>query len=464
MGKKLLLLLMGKKSLIIIVSVIMVTAVAIPVLSAPGRITEKKQLDYTVTFDSDGGNTVASQQIKKDGLVSKPADPVKEGFIFDGWYYISPDYSTLFDFDNMRINWDITLTATWTPDTIYFTVTFDSDGGSAIASQQVEKGGLVSKPADPVKGGFIFNGWYYISTDYSTLFNFGDIRVNWDITLTATWTPDITYFTVTFDSDGGSAIASQQVEKGGLVSKPADSVKDGFIFDGWYYYSPDYSTLFNFDDMRVNWDITLKAKWTPVSDNLDTTPDPKPDAKPDPKPDPKPDSKPDSKPNTKPSPTPTPTSKPNPTPTPKSNPTPDPKPDHKQEHKNDPKPDPKQEHKNDPKPTPTPTPTPKPNPTPAPKPDPKHEHKKDSEPTTTPDPQPTLSSVNPTAVVEKLTGNKNNLTITIHGTYSDGSTKVIASKTFSIDNNADGTYSVGGYNVYVATQGNTKITACYVVG
>jgi len=68
----------------------------------------------------------------------------------------------------------------------------------------------------------------------------------------------------------------------------------------------------------------------------------------------------------------------------------------------------------------------------------------------------------PSAVVEKLTGNKNNLTITVIEKYADGITAKIE-KTFSIDNNAAGTYVVGVYKVYVDTKGNTQIRACYIV-
>lgn len=203
------------------------------------------------------------------------------------------------------------------------------------------------------------------------------------------------YWTVTFDSDGGSAVASQKLEAGSLVNKPKDPSKAGFTFSGWYYTSPEYVTEFNFNDMRVNWDITLTAKWMPVSS--------KPAAKPDPKQDPKPTAKPDPK----------------------------------QDPKSPAKPNPKQ--------------------------DPKHAAKPDPKQNPKPGSKPVLTEVTPSAVVEKLTGNKNNLKITIIGTYSDGSTKEVANKTFSINNNAADTYVVGDYKVYVDTKGNTQIRACYIV-
>jgi len=78
------------------------------------------------------------------------------------------------------------------------------------------------------------------------------------------------------------------------------------------------------------------------------------------------------------------------------------------------------------------------------------------------EPPVTLVSATPTAYVTNLNGNKNDLTVTITETYSDGS-KEVFTKTFSINNNAAGSYDVGGYMVYVDTKGNTQIRECYIV-
>jgi len=64
--------------------------------------------------------------------------------------------------------------------------------------------------------------------------------------------------------------------------------------------------------------------------------------------------------------------------------------------------------------------------------------------------------------VLKSFGNKNNLTITVTELRSDFKIKTV-SETFSINNNAAGTYNVGNYKVYVDTKGNDQIRACYIV-
>ena len=70
--------------------------------------------------------------------------------------------------------------------------------------------------------------------------------------------------------------------------------------------------------------------------------------------------------------------------------------------------------------------------------------------------------VTPTASVEKQSGNKNLLTVTVTETYPSIDWNVVSTEKFSIDNNAAGTYKVGSYNVYVDTKGNTQIRDCYI--
>jgi hypothetical protein len=65
------------------------------------------------------------------------------------------------------------------------------------------------------------------------------------------------------------------------------------------------------------------------------------------------------------------------------------------------------------------------------------------------------------ASVTQLNGNKNALTITI--TEILGTTTNNIKETFSINNNAANTYTIGSYNVYVDTKGNTQIRACYII-
>ncbi len=71
---------------------------------------------------------------------------------------------------------------------------------------------------------------------------------------------EITVYTVTFDTDGGSPVpAAQRIESGSIVSAPATNpTKTGYTFIYWYLN--DINTAYNFQ-APVNNNITLFAKW-----------------------------------------------------------------------------------------------------------------------------------------------------------------------------------------------------------
>lgn len=71
-------------------------------------------------------------------------------------------------------------------------------------------------------------------------------------------------FTVTFDSQGGSEVKSQQVLSGGKATKPADPTKADASFGGWYT-GTDYAKAWNFDTDAVTSDMTLYAQWNTAS-------------------------------------------------------------------------------------------------------------------------------------------------------------------------------------------------------
>ena len=137
---------------------------------------------------------------------------------------------------------------------VTYTVTFDSNGGSAVTAQNIEAGQKATKPADPTKSGYDFKGWTLNGSAYD--FN---TAVNGDITLVATWEQQQvvpTVYTVTFDSNGGSAVTAQNIEAGQKATKPADPTKAGYDFKGWTLNGSAYD--FN---TAVNGDITLVATW-----------------------------------------------------------------------------------------------------------------------------------------------------------------------------------------------------------
>ena len=70
------------------------------------------------------------------------------------------------------------------------------------------------------------------------------------------------YFTVSFDSDGGTAVAPKSVKNGSRVAEPETPTKDGYVFYGWYT-DRTYRTVWNFKTMPIESDLTIYARFVP---------------------------------------------------------------------------------------------------------------------------------------------------------------------------------------------------------
>lgn len=65
------------------------------------------------------------------------------------------------------------------------------------------------------------------------------------------------YYTVTFDSNGGSAVPSMTVASGKKISAPEEPTRENYIFDGW----KNGSDAWDFSYHTVQGDVTLRAAW-----------------------------------------------------------------------------------------------------------------------------------------------------------------------------------------------------------
>ncbi len=220
---------------------------------------------YIVSFNTGAGSAVASQIVDDSGVVSRPADPTYAGYIFAGWY-IESSCTTVFDFVYGGISSDITLYAKWTqkdPGVTYYTVSFSTGAGSAVASQSVVSGAKAVRPADPTNTGYTFADWYADSS-YVTVFDFANTAITANTTVYAKWTqnpPAPTSYTVSFSTGAGSAVTSQSIASGEKASRPADPSYTGYTFGGWYTNN-SYTTVFDFANTAITADTTVYAKWT----------------------------------------------------------------------------------------------------------------------------------------------------------------------------------------------------------
>ena len=195
----------------------------------------------TVTFDPSGGilagkNT--SEQRSNDSVQYKPDDPTREGHFFLGWY---KDLACTqpWDFDDW-VTGDMTLYAGWRANS--YIITFDTAGGSAIDPITQNYGTTINAPAAPTKTGYTFIGW---SPELPATMPAGDM------TITAQWS--INQYTLSFDTDGGSAIGPITQDYGTTINAPADPTKTGYTFTGWDKTIP--ATM-------PAGDMTITAQWS----------------------------------------------------------------------------------------------------------------------------------------------------------------------------------------------------------
>ena len=221
---------------------------------------------FTVTFNTDGGSEVAAQTVEDGKSATKPDDPTKERFNFEGWF----KGESLYDFAS-PVTSDLTLTAQWIIKT--FTVTFNTDGGSEVAAQTVEDGKTATKPDDPTKDGFWFLGWYVGENVYEFTQPISD-----DLTVTAKWM-EKTEYDVDLGLPSGTLWATCNVgaqnpwDYGDYFAWGEVTPKEVYSWDT-YTYGDSPTTLDAAHDaatvnMGSNWRIPTKAEFQELFDNCE---------------------------------------------------------------------------------------------------------------------------------------------------------------------------------------------------
>lgn len=212
-----------------------------------------------VGFDMKGGRPILRTVRVIDGRpVTKPGDPVRDGYRFAGWLLGGRPY----DF-SQPVTRNITLTASWTSIGSH-AIVFDSAGGTFIPAQTIPDGQTGAEPDAPARTGYTFDGWLLDGRPYDW-----DTPVTSDITLTASWTANM--MSVTFDPGDDGTVSAVSVAYGNPIDRPADPVRDGYRFDGWLLDGRAYDFT-----APVTRDLTLVAAWrdaTPATHTVsfDTT-------------------------------------------------------------------------------------------------------------------------------------------------------------------------------------------------
>jgi uncharacterized repeat protein (TIGR02543 family) len=223
---------------------------------------------YTITWNLNNGawssfTPVTGYNVETGVTLPTSSNISRLGYTFDGWYTNSgltvPATNIAVGTTGNQEFW-----AKWNINP--YTITFNSNGGSAVSAITQNYDTSVSEPADPTRTGYTFAGWF---KDNTTFIN----EVVWPYALGATnetffakW--NINPYTLTFNSNGGSAVTAITQNYNTSVSKPANPTKAGYTFVGWFKDDVTFNTQVSWSYVLGATNETFFAKWALFVPNL----------------------------------------------------------------------------------------------------------------------------------------------------------------------------------------------------
>ena len=150
---------------------------------------------------------------------------------------------------------------------VYYTVEFNVNGGEAIAPVKVLNGKAVAQPADPVKAGSVFLGWYAdeaLTQPYA--FATTPIKAEGAVVY-AKWaakTTGVAEYTVSFDLGYEGATLESATTISGKLTEIATPEREGYTFGGWWISMTDNGEKLSYsytDNTVFTADTTLFAVW-----------------------------------------------------------------------------------------------------------------------------------------------------------------------------------------------------------
>ena len=225
----------------------------------------------TVTYDSqEGSSATGGSSLTTTGarLVSLPTTS-RVGYTLRGWFTAASGGSQVTTSESHGQIADFTLYAQWTIST--YAVSFNGNGstGGSVPANQTKTHGIdvsvSSNSGSLVKTGYTFGGWNTAAngsgTSYAASATYG---VDAGVTLYAKWTASS--LTVTYDSQGGSAVSTgSSVSGGSITSAPVVPTRAGYVFTGWFTATSGGTAItFPYTHSQTT-SFTLYAQWSQAS-------------------------------------------------------------------------------------------------------------------------------------------------------------------------------------------------------
>ena len=221
--------------------------------------------EYKILFVVEDNNNYHSIMFDGKSEITLPSDPSKEYFRFDGWFFDNNVWSNQLTTDYFVANpitSDVSVYAKMTDVANYYTVDFDSNGGSTVESiLNVRENLTIAKPNDPIKENCEFLGWYSDSS-FVNEWNFDSDTISGNTTLYAKWLQN---YLVTYVLNYSEATNVQRMTVNGIIDYTP--TREGYIFNGWYLsegqVNGNYILTEKYDTNQVvnNDGLILYAEW-----------------------------------------------------------------------------------------------------------------------------------------------------------------------------------------------------------
>jgi uncharacterized repeat protein (TIGR02543 family) len=195
---------------------------------------KKTTPSFTVTFNGNGstGGSMSNQTASAATNLTSNAF-TRTGYTFAGWNTVANGTGTSYaNGASFPFTANTTLFAQWTANTL--TVTYNSQGGSAISNGSTTTGGqIAASPGTPARAGYTFNGWFVAASGGTAISFPSTHNQTANFTLFAQWTANT--LAITYNSQGGSAISNGSTTTGGsIATSPGTPTRAGYTFNGWY--------------------------------------------------------------------------------------------------------------------------------------------------------------------------------------------------------------------------------------
>ena len=203
---------------------------------------------YRVVFMDWNNYIIKEQQVTHGSAATAPTpNPTREGYTFKEWLGA---FNNITAYTEVKASYDIN----------NYQITYDVNGGTPINGEMMDHGETFTLPL-PVKEGYTFVHWkvgenyYEAGTIYTTVEA---------ITFVAQWAIEQDY-TLSFESNGGNAIASQIVRKFNYVDTLPTPVRTNWTFVGWSMDGEMIEAPFRY---TYNNNIQLLAIWTRTNEGI----------------------------------------------------------------------------------------------------------------------------------------------------------------------------------------------------